>query len=121
MDKFNGLGPSQQTLIVDHMINNLFLFIDQQWQGIGRIRCGFLIGGILYYAHQFQHRYLINPYHTTPWLNIFHRLDAVKIHSPIECRQICTASTIEGECLVAGTQYSCNTGFSGITLTLKQY
>ena len=119
MDKFDGLGPSQQTLTVNNLMTNLFLVIDQQWQGIGRVRIGFVIGGILYYAHQFQHLNRSTPYHTTPRFNIFMQLKANIIGTPIECRQICTACTIEGECLIAGAQFSHKTGFAGVTLSLK--
>lgn len=50
VDKFDGTGPSGITL---DFTKTQILIIDLQWLGVGRVRIGFDVNGILYYAHQF--------------------------------------------------------------------
>ena len=52
IDPMDGTGPSGVTL--NETFPNL-LVIDGQWQGIGRVRLGFSIGGVTQYVHQFIH------------------------------------------------------------------
>jgi hypothetical protein len=49
IDKMNGSGPSGITLDVTKA--QIFI-IDYQWLGVGRIRYGFDINGVIYYVHQ---------------------------------------------------------------------
>ena len=51
IDRFDGTGPSGKTL---DFSKSQILIIDMQWLGVGRVRCGFDIDGILYYAHEFR-------------------------------------------------------------------
>lgn len=51
IDKFDGRGPSQLTL---DPTKGFILVIDLQFLGMGRVRCGFEIGGMLFYAHEFN-------------------------------------------------------------------
>lgn len=51
IDRFDGTGPSGLTLDITKA---LILFIDLQFLGMGRVRIGFDINGILYYAHEFR-------------------------------------------------------------------
>lgn len=48
VDSFDGTGPSGITL---DMTKTQILIIDFQWSG--RVRCGFVINGIIYYAHYY--------------------------------------------------------------------
>lgn len=50
IDKINGTGPSGITLDVTKA---QILVIDLQFLGMGRVRIGFDIDGVLYYCHQF--------------------------------------------------------------------
>lgn len=50
LDRFDGTGPSGVTLSVGH---TFILVIDLQFLGMGRIRIGFNVDGVIYYAHQF--------------------------------------------------------------------
>ncbi len=64
VDALNGSGPSGITL---DMTKTQILIIDFEWLGVGRIRCGFVIDGIIYYAHYFNNAnsntlvYMSNP------------------------------------------------------------
>ena len=51
IDKLDGAGPSGITLDVT---KSFILIIDLQFLGMGRVRVGFDINGILYYVHQFE-------------------------------------------------------------------
>jgi len=50
LDKLDGSGPSGVTL---DLTKTQILVIDLQWLGVGRVRVGFDIGGVIVYAHQF--------------------------------------------------------------------
>lgn len=50
IDPLDGTGPSGITLDVN---DTQIVFIDLQWLGVGRVRCGFDIGGVVVYAHEF--------------------------------------------------------------------
>lgn len=51
VDPMDGSGPSGVTL---DFSRTQILVIDYQWLGVGRIRVGFDVDGVLYYAHYFQ-------------------------------------------------------------------
>lgn len=51
VDKFDGTGPSGVTL---DFTKSQFLWIDMEWQGVGSVRCGFILGGVMYVAHEFD-------------------------------------------------------------------
>lgn len=59
IDKFDGLGYSGQGTAEEHSTgikvekSNLF-WIDIEWLGVGDVRCGFLVDGILKTAHVFH-------------------------------------------------------------------
>lgn len=52
IDPLNGAGPSGLTINPE---NSFILIIDLQYLGMGRVRCGFDIGGEIVYAHEFNH------------------------------------------------------------------
>lgn len=52
LDTFDGNGPSGITL---DLSKSSILIVDLQWLGMGRVRAGFDIDGIVYYAHEFKH------------------------------------------------------------------
>jgi hypothetical protein len=52
LDKLDGTGPSGITL---DLTKAQILVIDFQWLGVGRVRVGFDIGGVVHYAHEFLH------------------------------------------------------------------
>jgi len=52
VDKLDGTGPSGITLDLDSC---LIAIIDYEWLGVGRVRVGFVIQGIIIYVHYFNH------------------------------------------------------------------
>lgn len=51
-DILDGDGPSRETLDTN---GQLIGIIDFEWLGVGRVRCGFCINGIIRYTHYFNH------------------------------------------------------------------
>lgn len=52
IDRMDGTGPSGITL--DISLRQTLVFDIQNSSGTSRIRCGFIIGGILFYCHEFK-------------------------------------------------------------------
>lgn len=64
IDKFDGTGPSGITL---DFTKTQILFMDLEWLGVGRVRVGFVVNGLIYYAHQFLNtNSLAVPYMANP-------------------------------------------------------
>jgi hypothetical protein len=60
VDKFDGTGPSGVTL---DFTKDQILVIDAQWLGVGRVRVGFDVNGLVFWAHHFNHANIIDvPY-----------------------------------------------------------
>ncbi len=94
IDTFNGNGPSGKTLTVAANANKNFLIVmDQEWLGVGRMRCGFIIDGVIYYAHQFLHDGLNIQYTKTPRLHLSYLIYGNTTANAM--RQMCSTSIIE--------------------------
>jgi hypothetical protein len=52
VDKLDGTGKSGLTLDMD---TSQIMVIDYEWLGVGRVRVGFVIDGLIYYCHYFKH------------------------------------------------------------------
>lgn len=99
IDTFNGSGPSGKTLTIANAAQNLLIVIDQEWLGVGRIRCGFIIDGVIYYAHQFLHNNMTIQYTKTPRLNLSYLIQGNTVNS---MRQMCSTNIIEGGYFTTG-------------------
>lgn len=51
VDKFDGTGPSGITL---DLTKTQIFFINLEWLGVGIVKCGFVLNGTFYTAHQFN-------------------------------------------------------------------
>jgi hypothetical protein len=92
IDTFNGSGPSGKTLTIANAAQTLLLVMDQEWLGVGRIRCGFIIDGVIYYAHQFLHNGLTVQYTKTPRIYLSYYIKGTVANA---MRQMCSTSIIE--------------------------
>jgi hypothetical protein len=110
IDTFNGSGPSGKTLTVTNATQNLLIVIDQEWLGVGRIRCGFIIDGIIYYAHQFLHNAMTIQYTNTPRLNLSYYITSLNVSNAM--RQMCSTNILEGGYFTTGRINSVTTPFS---------
>lgn len=52
VDKLDGTGASGITIDFD---DTQILVIDFEWLGVGRVRVGFVVDGLVYYCHYFNH------------------------------------------------------------------
>lgn len=114
IDKFDGTGPSGQT--VDWTKTQIF-FADLEWLGVGRVRVGFVINGVIYYAHQFLNANVIAvPYMSNP--NLPMRYECVQTAAANTGSFLCICSTVisEGGFDAIGRLTASNTPAAGRSL-----
>jgi hypothetical protein len=95
IDKFDGTGPSKVALDIS---KSQILVIDLEWLGVGRVRMGFVIDGIVYYAHQFVHANLgTSVYMATANLPLRYEIrNTTGTASSSTLKQICSTVISEG-------------------------
>jgi hypothetical protein len=95
IDKMDGYGPSD--VILDTSKAMIFV-IDLEWLGVGRVRCGFVVDGSIYYVHQFNHaNSLTSVYMTTANLPLRYEIEnTAAAASNTDLIQICSAVISEG-------------------------
>lgn len=95
VDPFDGTGPSGYTL---DFTKAQILIIDLEWLGVGRVRCGFVVDGIPYYAHQFLNaNNLASVYMTTANLPLRYRaIGGAGLASGKTMKCICAQVSSEG-------------------------
>lgn len=103
IDTFDGTGPSGLTLNATSMQTSILIVIDQEWLGVGRVRVGFNINGVNYYAHQFTTQY-VYPYTANPRQRIGYYLENTT--GTNEMRQVCCVSTSESGLTPLGKRIS---------------
>lgn len=106
VDTFNGTGPSGKTLTMSSMNKNILIIIDQEWLGVGRLRCGFNIDGVTYYAHTFTHGNLNRAYTASPKQRLGYEIltGTVAPTSSYTMKQICSTCISEGGFFPLGTR-----------------
>jgi hypothetical protein len=94
-DKFDGTGPSG--IILDTTKTHI-LYTDIEWLGVGTVRMGFIIDGLLYICHRFNHANNVSSvYMTTASLPI--RIEITNTGntaSSSTMKQICSSVMSEG-------------------------
>ena len=107
IDTFDGSGPSGKTLLFSDMSHNLLIVIDQEWLGVGRLRCGFNIDGVTYYAHAFTHGTMSQAYTASPRQRLgYEILTEASLGTQYTMSQICSACISEGGFFPLGTRNS---------------
>ena len=94
LDTMDGSGPSGLTL---DSSKSQILLIDFEWLGVGRVRMGFVIDGLIYYCHKFLHsNNLSGVYMSTSNLPIRYEIsnDGTGVASSLE--HICSTVMSEG-------------------------
>lgn len=93
VDRLDGTGPSGAT--IDFTKAQIITF-DYEWLGLGRIRCGFVMGGQVYYVHYFSNiNALTAPYMKSPNHPIRYEIRQIGAGTG-ELKQICSTVIIEG-------------------------
>lgn len=94
IDRFVGSGPSGITL---DFTKAQILVIDYEWLGVGRVRVGFVVGGNIYYAHEFNTANLgTGVYMSTPNLPIRYEIENQGAGAAATLETICSTVISEG-------------------------
>lgn len=118
IDKMNGSGISGINL---DFSKTQILIIDFEWLGVGCVRIGFVIDGVVFYCHQFNNaNNLSNVYMSTPNLPLRYQIENTGTgpESSIEC--ICGAVTSEGGKEEIGTNLYLSSGSSPVSVAKNQ-
>lgn len=95
VDKMDGRGASGVTL--DSAKAQIF-FIDLEWLSVGRVRVGFVIRGVVYYVHYFNHsNHIDSAYMTTANLPIRYEITNTAVtDTETSIKAICCSVQSEG-------------------------
>jgi hypothetical protein len=113
IDNFDGTGPSGITI---NWNTAQIWFIDFQWLGVGRVRCGFDLDGILYYAHEFLNANSVtSTYMGQPSLPVRYEIRNIGTTSGARTMTtICAAVQSEGGTQTNVWRYAATTDTTGI-------
>lgn len=120
IDKLDGTGRSGFTL---DMSKSQILIIDYQWLGVGRVRYGFDINGVIYYCHEMVHaNNLSTVYMSTPNLPVRYEIENIGIsQSNTDMIQICSSVVSEGGFAdERGITHSFSNGINTIGVTTRR-
>jgi hypothetical protein len=120
IDKMDGTGTSGITL--DFSKTQIFV-IDFQWLGVGRVRFGFDVGGVLYYCHEMIHANVLTvPYSTTAILPLRFELEATGTVADATAMDIiCMAVLSEGGFETSGSYtFTAGNGITSIGVTTRR-
>jgi len=93
IDKLDGTGPSGLTI---SMGNTNLMFIDIEWLGVGRVRTGFYLNGLLVYCHQFSQT-LTSVYIKSPYKPVSYEVGTTSAQIfDVSMKQICCTIISEG-------------------------
>lgn len=114
IDKCNGTGPSGFNLDIT---KTQIFFIDFQWLGVGRVRCGFVNDGKFVPAHEFYNsNHLDTVYMSSPNLPVRCEIfNSGTRTSNAYMDQICSTVISEGGYLESGQDFSWNSGLRLLT------
>lgn len=94
LDKLDGTGASLITLDPS---KSQIAIIDFEWLGVGRVRMGFVINGLLYYVHEFLNaNNLTKVYMSTPNLPVRYEIENTGAGPADTFETICSAVISEG-------------------------
>lgn len=115
IDPLNGNGASGITL---DMSKAQILVIDYEWLGVGSVRIGFVVNGIVYYAHQFRNaNNIASVYMSTPNLPLRYEISNSGAGPAANLDHICSSVITEGGRSKLGQNFAIDTGTTPITLT----
>ena len=118
MDKFDGHGHSKIKLTKHNLKKNMLLVMDNEWLGVGRVRCGFVIDGKTHYAHEFTHSDYNVQYTTTPRWRISYYINGTKLKTSLSTKLMCSSCILEGGFTPLGKRNSIRTPSTGIIMPI---
>lgn len=118
IDKMNGSGPSGIDLEMDKA--QIFV-IDFEWLGVGRVRFGFVIDGLIYYCHEVLNSNVITSVYTTT-ANLPVRCEMENLGTTTDAstmKSICTSISSEGGYNKVGFSFSASNGITTKSVTTR--
>lgn len=113
LDKMNGSGPSGITL---DFTKSQIMAIDFEWLGVGRVRMGWVVNGVICYCHQFLNANILTTvYMSVPNLPVRYEIvnDGTGGASSLVC--ICSAVQSEAGQEEVGLTFGLNRGSTALT------
>lgn len=108
IDPLDGSGPSGITL---DLTKTQILIFDFEWLGVGSVRMGFVIDGVVHYAHKFNHANIeTSVYLRSPLLPIRYEIQATASSSATSMDAICSTVIVEGGEEITGRPRSASRG-----------
>jgi hypothetical protein len=110
IDTFDGTGPSNITI---DWSDAQIMIIDMEYLGVGRVRCGFVINGLIYYAHEFLNANGVIQAITEPYIDSPNHSVRYEIYSDGSAGSlvaICCSVQSEGGYRGFGTLYGASRG-----------
>jgi hypothetical protein len=120
VDPLDGTGPSGITLDLDAC---LIAIIDYEWLGVGRIRVGFVIDGVVRYVHYFNHANddtFTKVYMSTPNLPVRYDIQASGTNVASNFAHICSTVISEGGQQKTGILRAIDTGVTHLDIDENQ-
>jgi hypothetical protein len=106
-DRCDGTGESKFSIDIT---KTQLLYVDFQWLGVGRVRCGFVHQDEYVYAHTFYNsNNLANVYMSTPNLPVRCEIKNVGVTNGAYFDQICSTVVSEGGYVEAGQDWAAST------------
>lgn len=121
-DRLNGAGGNNNLsgITVNPALTQIF-WTDVEWLGVGSVRCGFVINGIFYLCHTFNHANQagnLTTYMTTATLPVRYEITNTGVTSGSSTmKQICTTVISEGGYNQSGPTESIGTGTTSFNCT----
>jgi hypothetical protein len=118
IDRMDGTGPSGISLDTS---KSQIIIIDFQWLGVGRIRYGLDINGIVVYVHEILNaNSLTSVYCTTPTLPLRFEIRNTGTSAGATMKQICSCVSSEAGLIPEGEQFSKSHGITTVAVTTRR-
>lgn len=113
LDPMNGTGPSGVNL---DFTKTQILFIDFEWLGVGRVRMGFVVKGVIVYCHEFLNSNVLTVvYMSVPNLPVRYSIENDGTGGAAGLTQICCSVQSEAGQQDIGLTFGLNRGATALT------
>jgi hypothetical protein len=115
IDPCDGTGPSKFNI---NTSKTQLVYIDFQWLGVGRVRCGFVHNGQIVLAHEYYHSNVLDEvYISNPNLPVRCEIRNTGATSGGSMKQVCATVMSEGGYVESGIDWATNSGATRTTST----
>ena len=115
IDPCDGTGPSKFNLDIT---KTQLVYIDFQWLGVGRVRCGFVHNGQIVLAHEYYHSNVLDEvYMSNPNLPVRCEIRNTGTTAGGSMDQVCATVMSEGGYVESGIDWAVTTGAARTTTT----